>query len=105
MNGVPVKVELYSVLSGHTGDINCCAWSPVTKNLLCSGGGGDYAFRVWDISKSKEKDNSALLHTIPAHKYYINACVFNPSGDLVATASSDEAVKLWSTASWTLVGA
>ena len=96
--------ELYSVLRGHTGDINCCAWSPSNKGILCSCGGGDYSLRVWNIPKSSDKEDSTLLHTIPAHKYYINACVYNPSGDLLVTASSDETIKLWSTVSWTVVG-
>ena len=95
------QATLQCKLEGHTSDINCCAWSPITWSTLTSCS-GDRTLRVWDISSEPPK----TLSVVPASKYYVNACAYNPSGDLLATASSgDEGiVKLWSTASWTVVG-
>ena len=114
--------SLLCELRGHTNDVNCCAWSPVSSHLLCSCG-GDATFRVWDVSKAQSQQQTtptsssgsgskaapsspspALVKTVKAHNYYINSIAVNPSGDVLATASSDNTVKLWSTATWTEIG-
>ena len=108
--------NLVCELRGHTNDVNCCAWSPISSQLLCSCG-GDATFRVWDVSKGtaqqratptgtsgKPAPSPALVKTVKAHDYYINSIAFNPSGDVLATASSDNTVKLWSTTTWTEIG-
>ena len=91
-----MSVSLLHDLKGHSGDINCCCWSPVDQ-ILCSCG-GEGALRVWSVPEGKE------LHQLPAHRFYVNACAYSPAGDLVATASTDTTVKLWSTTSWKTVG-
>ena len=99
---------VHSVLQGHTGDVNSTSWSPVSRDILCSCG-GDKTIRVWRINVDKpvEKNKENILdpiETVAAHKLYVTACAYNPSGDLLATTSSDDTVKLWSTASWTCTG-
>lgn len=97
---------LQEVLEGHAGDVNGTAWSPTARDTLCSCS-GDGKIRVWKIGASRlaEGDGKPTpLETIAAHKLYVNSCVFNPSGDLLVTTSSDETLKLWSTVSWTCLG-
>jgi len=95
------------VLEGHGSDVNCTAWSPVSKDTLCSCS-GDKKVRVWKIKTSNAGENKAVLsepeHVLLAHKFYVNSCTYNPSGDILATSSSDDTVKIWSTASWSCVG-
>lgn len=108
-----LSYSLLCELRGHTNDVNCCAWSPTSSQILCSCG-GDATFRVWDVSKATATPSGgkpattgasqALIKTVKAHNYYINCCAFNPSGDVLATASSDNTVKLWSTTTWTEIG-
>ncbi len=101
-----MKKEVYAVLEGHAGDVNSTAWSPTSKELFCSCC-GDKHIRVWKIDGATippPDKKPAPVETVLAHKFYINACAYNPSGDLFATASSDDTVKLWSTASWSCVG-
>lgn len=111
-----LSCSLVCELRGHTNDVNSCAWSPVSSQLLSSCG-GDATFRVWDVSKAQQatpttggkpspapNPSPALVKTVKAHDYYINSIAFNPSGDVLATASSDNTVKLWSTATWTEIG-
>ena len=91
-----MSVSLLHDLKGHSGDINCCCWSPVDQVLCsCSGEG---ALRVWSVPEGKE------LRQLAAHRFYVNACAYSQAGDLVATASTDTTVKLWSTTSWKTVG-
>ena len=90
------SASLLHDLKGHSGDINCCCWSPV-DHVLCSCG-GDGTLRVWSVPEGKE------LRQLTAHRFYVNACAYSPAGDLVATASTDTTIKLWSTTSWKTVG-
>ena len=90
------SASLLHDLKGHSGDINCCCWSPV-DHVLCSCG-GDGTLRVWTVPEGKE------LRQLTAHRFYVNACAYSPAGDLVATASTDTTIKLWSTTSWKTVG-
>ena len=83
-------------LRGHSGDVNCCCWSPVDQTLCSCGGEG--ALRLWTVPAGKE------LKKLVAHRFYVNACAYSPAGDLLATASTDTTVKLWSTSSWSVVG-
>ena len=103
-SGVLSLKEVYAVLEGHAGDVNSTAWSPTNKELFCSCC-GDKHIRVWKIKGPSSPDKKlAPVETVLAHKFYINSCAYNPSGDLFATTSSDDTIKLWSTASWTCVG-
>lgn len=95
--------ELREVLEGHGGDVNGTAWSPTSRDMLCSCS-GDKMIRVWRVGTSSPPAKPSPEETVAAHELYINSCAFNPSGDLLVTTSSDETVKLWSTISWTCVG-
>ena len=93
--------SLVCKLEGHTSDINCCAWSPTNWNTFTSCS-GDRTLKIWDISSEPPK----TVSTVNASKHYVNACAYNPAGDLMVTVSSsdEQNVKLWSTTSWTVVG-
>lgn len=93
--------EPHAVLEGHAGDVNCTAWSPVSRDTFCSCS-GDKKIRVWKIDANSSPTDTAPspVETVVAHKFYINSCAYNPAGDLFATTSSDDSVKIWSTASW-----
>lgn len=91
---------LHAVLEGHANDVNCTAWSPTSGDTFCSCS-GDKKVRVWRVDDSLTPDSKpAPVQTLTAHKFYVNWCAYNPSGDLLATTSSDDTVKIWSTASW-----
>lgn len=95
--------ELYLVLEGHAGDVNCTAWSPTAKDTFCSCS-GDKKIRVWKVEDNSSNTKPSPVETVLAHRFYINSCAYNPSGDLFATTSSDDTIKLWSTASWACLG-
>ena len=85
-------------ISGHKGDVNWCAFSPLQPQLVTAS--GDKTVRVWDIAQ----DTPTELKILKEHKYYVNCAVFSPLGDLLATGSSDFSVKLWSTETFTEIG-
>ena len=85
-------------ITGHKGDVNWCAFSPLQPQLVTAS--GDKTIRVWDIAK----DTPTELKVLKGHKYYVNCAVFSPLGDLLVTGSSDFSVKLWSTQTFTEIG-
>lgn len=107
MEGLSVG-EVHRLLEGHAGDVNSTAWSPAERGIFCSCC-GDKKIRVWKIddgttSPASKDSKLTPVETVTAHKLYINSCAYNPSGDLFATTSSDDTIKLWSTTSWTCLG-
>ena len=88
----------FKKISGHKGDVNWCAFSPVKSQLVTAS--GDKTVRVWDVAG----DTPTELKVLTGHKYYVNCAVFSPLGDLLATGSSDFSAKLWSTETFTEIG-
>jgi WD40 repeat protein len=54
--------------------------------------------KVWDLSSGK------LLKELPGHFNTICSVAFSPDGKVLATASDDQQVKLWSVGDWQPIG-
>src|SRR5690606_38058002 len=68
--------------------VNTLCLTPDNKLLS---GSRDAMLEVFDLSNDFKK-----VESIPAHNYAIYKMSFNPSGKMLATASRDRKVKLWS---------
>jgi len=66
------------------------AFSRDGTTLAC--GGGDGAIRLWDLSASPAVEREPLL----GHTSSVNALRFSPGRDLLASASADKSLRLWS---------
>ena len=71
---------------GHTKKVEGVSVSP--EGLIVSGG-EDSTIKIWNR-------DGKLLKTLKEHKSWVNKISFSPDGTLMATASSDNTVKLWS---------
>jgi WD40 repeat protein len=61
-------------------------------------GGLDGEVRIWDLEKTRPGGVQAAQKTLTAHKGRLVAFAVSPSGHSFATASNDDEVKLWETA-------
>lgn len=81
-----------TTMKGHGWDVKCCQWHPF-KGLIASGG-KDNLVKFWDPRKGGRE-----IGTYHGHKNTIQALAFSPShilsGELLATASRDQTVKLY----------
>ena len=82
-----VSGDLLFTLTGQEHDVWAIAFSPDGKHLA-SGGFGDGAVQVWDLSTSE-------TITLEGHTKAIEGLAFHPNGEWLATASDDLTMKLW----------
>jgi WD40 repeat protein len=93
-------------LMGHIGSITCVAMSPLTDELIATGG-EDHTVRLWDLhdiepgsmnaKASKEKPIGFNLphFTLKGHEGGISAVRFTGDGKLLASASKDCEIRIW----------
>ena len=77
----------------HTHGVNDLAWSLAEPHRLASVSGGDGRAFVWDVSNLDEPHKIAEG---PLHGDGIQSVAWSPDGAILATASADRSVGLWS---------
>ena len=92
-----VQNDTVTTLGHHADTVNSIAFSP--NGQLLASGGDDYTFRVWQVSRQREIENSQ--HITDNTRSQIKAVAFSPNGQRLATAGMH--VKLWNTRNWTEV--
>lgn len=101
-------IELVGLPSGlaagsiayHTGLAHALAFSPDGSRLVSGGSADGPPLRMWDTS-SAAADDSFAPEALP--QATIGAAAFSPDGGLLATGWSDGVVRVWHTATWSLV--
>ncbi|KAH0785441.1 F-box-like/WD repeat-containing protein TBL1XR1 [Histomonas meleagridis] len=74
------------VLKGHTNPVYAVRWNE--KGILASAS-FDNTLRIWD------PQNGTCLHTLQSHTMQIYAICFSPDGELIASGSADQSIKVW----------
>eukprot|EP01117_Protostelium_nocturnum_P020075 TRINITY_DN887_c0_g2_i1.p1 TRINITY_DN887_c0_g2~~TRINITY_DN887_c0_g2_i1.p1 ORF type:complete len:845 (-),score=185.07 TRINITY_DN887_c0_g2_i1:138-2672(-) len=106
------EIKLWSVNSlsciatctGHTESVNTVAFSQKSLSFLISGS-ADKTIKMWNIHVSDSgKVTMESKYTDRAHDKEINAVCVSPNDKLIATASQDKLVKIWTSDNLTFEG-
>lgn len=74
-------------LDGHTGAINCIAYSSAERVLIS--GSSDSTIRLWSVPDGKH------LVTLKGHSDEVSCLAVSPDGRLLASGSLDNGIRLW----------
>ncbi len=95
----------YTVLEGHTRDVNSVAFSPDGKTF--ASGSSDKSIGLWETDTGNSfatievetiDRHGTFLHTLEGHTGRVRSVVFSPDGTLLASGSwEDETIRLWNT--------
>ena len=86
---------LLMTLKGHTGGINCVAFS--NDNTCIVSGSNDNSVCVWDAS------TGALLTTLNGHTNSVNSVAFSSDGTRIMSGSKDGSLCIWDASLGTLL--
>jgi len=87
-------------LAYHTGLTHVLAFSPDGARLISGGAADGPPLRLWDASGAAPVEDFAP-EALP--QATIGAAAFSPDGGLLATGWSDGVVRVWHTATWSLM--
>jgi len=85
-----VWTSLIQTLTGHSGSVQCIAFSPDGKQI--ASGSYDRTIKLWDAATGD------LQKTLEGHLDLVRCIVFSPDGKQIASGSSNKTIKLWDTA-------
>lgn len=86
-----VSSTLKSGLTGHTGSVDCLAWSGDSQ--LLATGGADKTVRFWHGQSGKS------MKVLTGHGGPVTAVAFTPNGKSLVSASGDRTLRVWDVAS------
>lgn len=85
-----------AVLNGHMGTVRAVKWSPNGRFL--ASGGNDGTVRIWQITMKTgllRGGTSYRMMALSGHGGWVRAVSWSPDGQLVASGSDDDTVRVW----------
>ncbi|XP_046382433.1 transducin beta-like protein 3 [Ischnura elegans] len=98
-----------AVGSLHSASVGTVAFSCISASFLTSAS-EDTCLKIWKVPSAKNESlmevptNLSASHTVIAHQKDINGVCVAPNDKLIASASQDKTIKLWSSENLELVG-
>ncbi|ODV95925.1 hypothetical protein PACTADRAFT_2231 [Pachysolen tannophilus NRRL Y-2460] len=86
-----------ATISGHGSTILSAQFAPNTSSKMVTGA-GDSTARIWDC------DTQTIKHTLSGHTNWVLCVNWSPEGDVIATGSMDNTIRLWDGEKGTPIG-
>jgi len=90
--------ELVATLDGHSAPVKAVAWIPHPTNvdrLTCVSGAQDESLILWSVNSATRKVK--CLNVCKGHTNEVTAVAAQPTGDMFASGSVDQSIRLWGT--------
>ncbi|UPL02663.1 hypothetical protein LCI18_013597 [Fusarium solani-melongenae] len=102
IGGVDAKVKIYDILSGklyrcftgHGGDVNDLATSPVDPSIIASAS-GDTSVRVWSLDPVHRKRPCLVILAGEGHSWDLLSLAFHDTGRYILSAGHDQIINMW----------
>lgn len=98
LNSSSGSQKAFEVLRGHPADVSCLQWHPIHPELVSTGTheGSIHHFLLNSSSYRDELGYMTPAWNIPkAHQWPVWDISYHPLGHILATASNDKSVKIW----------
>ncbi|MEM9271716.1 MAG: AAA-like domain-containing protein [Cyanobacteria bacterium P01_F01_bin.143] len=94
--------ELLATIKDHTFTVSAVDFSPIItqendqKTYWLASGSWDHTAKLWRINQTQEEQLRVSLESeMNEHNNTIKGIRFSPNGKIIATASTDRSIKLW----------
>ncbi|KAF4983991.1 hypothetical protein FDECE_17176 [Fusarium decemcellulare] len=102
IGGVDAKVKIYDIMSGklyrcftgHGGDVNDLATSPVDPSIIASAS-GDTSIRVWSLDPIHSKRPCLVILAGEGHSWDLLSLAFHDTGRYILSAGHDQIINMW----------
>ncbi|KAJ3474017.1 hypothetical protein NLG97_g10028 [Lecanicillium saksenae] len=102
IGGVDAKVKIYNVtsgrlvecFSGHGGDVNDLATSPIDSSIIASAS-NDTSIRIWSIDKKFKSQPCLCILAGEGHSWNLLSLSFHETGRYLLSGGHDQIINLW----------
>ena len=86
----------------HSAGVYAVAWSPVSEDLVATGGGDDRAF-IWRVGEDAFLENQGHAIELSGHTDTVSSLSFSADGTMLASGGMDGCCRIWNSTDGKLI--